>query len=247
MVVGDVYDAIDCPNTYLASKLTYSPTLCTKNGFQIEPYYNRVGSNETEIRTKNGFETSQGGIINFSFKSNSINAQTYTREQSTQSRVDPTLAGFTSKPVYVVDVPKLTGHAEVDISDVVNPGASGGSINVIEALREKLGSGGDPQTLIDDGYIIPSPSKSWAVRKAEKSNYQVYGNDVGGWLLPTLESCAELFGVPQPTGQTEFYAVLNNDLSYYFALEGDSPTPPLLPATVQDPPSQIEPPTRRGV
>ena len=235
MVVGDVYDATDCPNTYLASKLTYSGTLYTKDyGFEIEPYYNRVGSAETEIRTKNGFETSEGGIINFSFNSKPINVQTYTRDQSTEMRVDPTLAGFTSKPVYVVDVPKLTGYDEVDSSNVKNPGSSGGYINVIEALREKLGATGDPQTLIDDGYIIPSTSKSWAVRKAETSNYQVYGNDAGGWLLPTLESCAELFGVPQPTGQYEFYAVLNNDLSYYFALAGDSPTPPADPEITFD-------------
>lgn len=235
MVVGDVYEATDCPNTYLASKLTYSGNLYTKDyGFEIEPYYNRVGSAELKIRTRNGFETSEGGIINFSLNSTPINVQTYTYERSTETRVDPTSAGFTSKPVYVVDIPKLTGHAEVDISDVVNPGGSGGNINVIEALREKLGSGGNPQTLIDEGYIIASPSKSWAVRKAETSNYQVYGNDAGGWLLPTLESCAELFGVPQPTGQTGCYAVLNNDLSYYFALDGDSPTPPTDPQVTFD-------------
>lgn len=236
MVVGDVYDATDCPNTYLASKLAYKlGRLYTKDyGFEIEPYYNRSGSAETEIRTMNGFETSEGGIANFGLTSTPLNVQTYTREQSTESRVDPTLAGFASKPVYVVDVPKLAGYDEVDSSNVKNPGSSGGYINVIEALREKLGSTGDPQTLIDDGYIIPSTSKSWAVRKAETSNYQVYGNEAGGWLLPTLESCAELFGVPQPTGQYEFYAVLNNDLSYYFALAGDSPTPPADPEITFD-------------
>ena len=232
MVVGDVYDATDCPNTYLASKMAYSlGRLYTKDSdYEIVPYYNRVGRVEVNIRERQGFETSAGGIINFSLNSTPINVQTYTNDQSTEMRVDPTSAGFTSKPVYVVDVPKLTGNATVDSKNVVNPGSSGGNINVIEALREKLGSAGDPQTLIDEGYIIPSPSRSWAVRKAEAHNYQVYGNDAGGWLLPTLESCAELFGVPQPTGQTEFYAVLNNDLSYYFALAGDSPTPPTPPA-----------------
>ena len=236
MVVGDVYDATDCPNTYLASKLTYSSgVLYTKDyGYKIEPYCNRVGNSETDIREKQGFETSEGGIINFSFNSTPINVQTYTREQSMETRVDPTLAGFTSKPVYIVDIPKLTGYDEVDSTNIVNPESSGGYINVIEALREKLGSAGDPQTLIDDGYIIPSPSKSWAVRKAETSNYQVYGNDAGGWLLPNLEACATLFGVPHPKGQYECYAVLNNDLSYYFALAGDSPTPPADPQITFD-------------
>lgn len=236
MVVGDVYDSTDCPNIYLASKLTYSMgQLYTADyGFEIEPYYNRVGSAETSIREKQGFEYADGGIINFGFNSKPINVQTYTREQSMEMRVDPTLAGFASKPVYVVDLPKLTGNAEVDSADVINPGSASGSINVIEALREKLGSAGDPQTLIDEGYIIASPSKTWAVRKAETSNYQVYANDAGGWSLPNLEACATLFGVPQPTGQYECYAVLNNDLSYYFAMTGYSPTPPVDPQITFD-------------
>ena len=235
MVVGDVYDATDCPNTYLASKLAYAGLLYTNDYvFEINPYYNRVGSAETDIRKHMGFNISRGGLANFGLNPPPLNVQTYTREESTGMRVDPMLAGFTSQPVYVFDVPKLTGHAEVDVSDVVNPGTLGGSINIIEALREKLGSGGDPQTLIDEGYIIASPSQSWAVRKAETSNYQVYGNDAGGWSLTTLEACAELFGVPQPKGQTGFYAVLNNDLSYYFALAGDSPTPPADPEITFD-------------